>query len=159
VPARAVLTSRSANPIVLIDELDKATRGMSGTLFNSLASFLEVETSSRYRDVSLDAELDLSWCSFICTANDVTVLPDHLRDRFRILRVPQPRMVDLPLLAASVMEDMAREDEERAWDDPLAPDELMVIAKAWQAAGLSMRKLQQTVRATLEARDAYAMRH
>jgi ATP-dependent Lon protease len=160
VPARAVLTSRTANPIVFIDEIDKpAVNRNTGSLWSALLGFAEVESAKRYRDQGLDSELDLSACNFLCTANDVTVLPDHLRDRFRIIRIPQPRLVDLPLLAASVMEDLGREDEERAWDDPLAPDELQVIAKAWQAVGFSLRKLQSIVRATLEARDQFAMRH
>jgi ATP-dependent Lon protease len=160
VPARAVLQSKIANPIVMIDELDKsAERNHNGRLWESLLPFCDPETASRYRDVSLDAELDLSAVSYICTANDASVLPDMLKDRFRIVKVPQPRLVDLPLLAASVMADLSREDEERAWDNPLATDELMVIAKAWQKAGFSLRKLQKIVRATLEARDQHAMRH
>ncbi|MHC2844916.1 AAA family ATPase [Bradyrhizobium diazoefficiens] len=162
VPARAVLASRTGNPLVFIDELDKCSGGRSslnGSLTSALLPFLEAETAKSYRDQSLDCELDLSMASYICTANDVSVLPDYLRDRFRIVRVPAPRLVDLPLLAASIMEDLAREDVERVGDEPLAPDELMVIAKAWEKAGFSMRKLQKIVLATLEARDAYAMRH
>ncbi|MCS3893449.1 hypothetical protein M2171_002582 [Bradyrhizobium japonicum USDA 38] len=161
VPARAVLASRTANPLIFIDEVDKATRPGSpnGSLMTSLASFCDGETASRYRDQSLDCELDLSHAGFLCTANDVTVLPDYLKDRFRILRVPVPRLVDLPLLAGSIMDDLAREDAERAGDEPLAPDELLVIARAWERAGFSLRKLQAIIRATLEARDAHAMRH
>ena len=161
VPARAVLASRTANPIVFIDELDKCTPrgGANGSLFNALAPFLDGETASRYRDQSLDCELALGAINYICTANDASALPDFLRDRFRIVKVPAPRLVDLPLLAASVMEDLARENDERAGDGPLAVDELYVIAKAWEKAGFSMRKLQVIVRATLEARDAHAMRH
>ncbi|WP_161495815.1 AAA family ATPase [Bradyrhizobium japonicum] len=161
VPARAVLASRTANPLIFIDEIDKATRpgSQNGSLMNSLAPFIEAETARNYRDHSLDCELRLDACSYLCTANDVTVLPDFLRDRFRVVRVPAPRLVDLPLLAASIMEDIAREDAERVGDDPLAADELYVIAKAWEKAGFSMRKLQKIVCATLEARDAYAMRH
>ncbi|TWI70426.1 ATPase family protein associated with various cellular activities (AAA) [Bradyrhizobium huanghuaihaiense] len=162
VPARAVLASRTGNPLVFIDELDKCSGGrgsLNGSLTSALLPFLEVETAKSYRDQSLDCELDLSMASYICTANDVSLLPDYLRDRFRIVRVPAPRLVDLPLLASSVMEDLAREDPERAGDEPLAPDELMVIAKAWEKAGFSLRKLQAIIRATLEARDAHAMRH
>ncbi|SDJ74233.1 ATPase family associated with various cellular activities (AAA) [Bradyrhizobium sp. Rc2d] len=163
VPARAILASRTANPLVFIDEIDKCTRpgssSSSGSLMTSLAGFCDKETAKTYRDQSLDCELNLSEILYLCTANDVTVLPDFLRDRFRIVRVPAPRLVDLPLLAASIMEDLAREDAERVGDEPLAPDELMVIAKAWEKAGFSLRKLQAIVRATLEARDAHAMRH
>lgn len=51
--ARAVLASLTAKPIVFIDEIDKATRGgPSGSLFNSITGFLEIETAARYRDVS-----------------------------------------------------------------------------------------------------------
>jgi ATP-dependent Lon protease len=115
VPARAVLMSRTANPIVFIDEIDKAaTSNHLGSLNTSLLAFLESETAATYRDQSTDCEFDFSAISFICTANDVSKLPDHLRDRFRILKVPAPRLVDLPLLAARVMEDLAAEDAERA---------------------------------------------
>jgi hypothetical protein len=160
VPARAVLASRTANPIVMIDEIDKAASrdNINGSLYNALAGLLDAETSARFRDPSLDAELDLSAVGYLCTANDA-VLPDFLRDRFRIVKVPAPRLVDLPLLAASVMEDLGRENDERAWDGPLATDELQVIAKAWEKAGFSLRQLQKIVRATLEIRDQLAMRH
>jgi len=161
VPARAVLSSRTANPLVFIDEIDKCTpRGsQNGSLMNALTPFLEQETARTYRDQSLDCELRLDACSYICTANDVTVLPDYLKDRFRIVRVPAPRLVDLPLIAGSIMDELALEDPERAGDEPLATDELLVIAKAWERASFSIRKLQAIVRATLEARDACQMRH
>lgn len=164
VPARAVLQSRTANPLVFIDEIDKCSGGRgspNGSLTSALLPFLESETSSRYRDQSLDCELQLDHVSFLCTANDVTVLPDYLRDRFRIVRVPAPRLVDMPLLAASIVDDMLIEDGDE-WAGsvaPFAPDELRVMAKAWEARGFSMRALQKIVAATLEARDACQMRH
>lgn len=162
VPARAVLASMTANPLVFVDELDKATPrgGFNGNLFDALTSFLERETAKRWRDVSLDAEVDLGMCSYIATANDASVLPEHIRDRFRILKVPAPRLVDLPLIAGAIVDEMMLEgDEWAAHAAPFAPDELQVMAKAWRAAGLSVRKLQKIVAATLEARDAHAMRH
>ncbi|MGY0572801.1 AAA family ATPase [Bradyrhizobium sp. RDM12] len=161
VPARAVLASRTGNPLILVDELDKGSPrgGLNGTLWEALAGLTEAETAARFRDPSLDAELDLSGCLYLCTANDVSALPDFLRDRFRILKVPAPRLVDLPLLAGSIVDDMLKEDEWGGFVAPFAPDELQVMAKAWEKAKFSMRKLQKIVRATLEARDAHAMRH
>jgi ATP-dependent Lon protease len=121
--------------------------------------FLDSETSARYRDQSLDAELDLSRLSYIATANDDTRLPPPLRDRFRIIKVASPSLQFLPQLAAQVMRDLSIEDGSRSCDAPLADDELAIIGKAWSKAGFSMRKLQKIVSATLEARDQYAMRH
>jgi ATP-dependent Lon protease len=73
--------------------------------------------------------------------------------------VPAPTLAHLPALAASVMRDLAADDEARAGDEPLAGDELDVIGKTWKKAGFSMRSLQKIVAATLEARDSNAMRH
>ena len=160
VPARAVAQGKIANPVVLIDEIDKAAeRNWNGRLWDSMLPFLDRETAARYRDQSLDAELDLSRISYIATANSVEKLPAALKDRLRIVRVPDPGLQHLAPLAAQVMRDIAIEDEARAHDPPLAGDELAVIGKAWERAGLSMRKLQKIVAATLEARDSYAPRH
>jgi hypothetical protein len=160
VPARAVAQSKTANPTVLIDEIDKAAaRNWNGRLWDALLPFLDRETAGRYRDQSLDCELDLSMVSYVATANDATKLPSPLRDRFRIINIPAPTLQHLPALAAQVMRDLAIEDESRQADAPLAGDELAVIAKAWSRAGFSMRALQKIVGATLEARDSHAMRH
>jgi ATP-dependent Lon protease len=160
VPFRAVAQGRIANPVVFVDEVDKASKSTyHGRLVDSILPFCDVETARRYRDQSLDCEIDISMCSFIATANDATALPSPLKDRFRIVKVPSPTLAHLPQLAAQVMRDLAIEDEARQADPPLATDELAVIAKAWAKAGFSMRKLQKIVGATLEARDSYAPRH
>jgi ATP-dependent Lon protease len=107
----------------------------------------------------LDAELDLSAVSYVATANSVEKLPSPLRDRFRIVTVPSPTLAHLPQLAASVMRDLAAEDEVRVGDEPLALDELAIIGKAWAPTKFSMRALKKIVAATLEARDSYATKH
>jgi ATP-dependent Lon protease len=160
VPARAVQQSRTASPIVMIDEIDKAAeRNWNGRLWDALLPFCDAETASRYRDQSLDCELDLSHVSYIATANEVIKLPAPLRDRLRIIKVPTPTLAHLPHLARQVMRDLAIEDETRAHDAPLAGDELAIIGKAWERSKFSMRALQAIVSATLEARDSCAMRH
>jgi ATP-dependent Lon protease len=160
VPARAVAQSKTASPIVLVDEIDKAAeRNWNGRLWDAILPFLDVETACRYRDQSLDAEIDVSAISYLFTANDASKLPAPLKDRLRIIRVPSPTLAHLAPLAAQVMRDLAIEDEARAHDPPLASDELNVIGKAWARAGFSMRKLQKIILATLEARDSYAARH
>jgi ATP-dependent Lon protease len=160
VPAKAILQSRIANPFIMLDEIEKAGSGTyNGRLWDSLVPFLERETSARYRETGLDAELDLGWVSYIATANSVDALSGPLKDRFRILRVPTPTLEHLPALAAQVMADLARHDEDRLHDEPLAGDELAVIGRAWRAEQFSLRKLQRIVAATLEVRDACARRH
>jgi ATP-dependent Lon protease len=159
-PARAVNQTRIANPIVMIDEIDKAGRSSrNGRLWDALLPFMERETAARYRDVSLDAELDLSWITYVATANTIEDLPDPLKDRYRIVKIPAPTLRELPLLAANVLQELAVEAGEQGFFAPLAGDELEVIARAWQKAGFSIRSLQKIVAATIDARNATAPRH
>lgn len=61
VPTRAVGMSKSPTAIVMVDEIEKAGRSAhNGNLWNAMGPFLERETSSRYRDVGLDCEVNLS---------------------------------------------------------------------------------------------------
>jgi len=159
-PTRAVNQMRIANPIVMVDEIEKAgTSSRNGRLWDALLPFLERETATRYRDVSLDAELDLSWVSHIATANSIENLPDPLKDRYCIVKVPAPRLADLPGLAANVLQELAVESGEQGFVWALANDELAVIGRAWEKAGFSIRALQKIVAATLEVRNANAVRH
>ncbi|MGK7062866.1 AAA family ATPase [Bradyrhizobium sp. 1050_B9_N1_2] len=159
-PARAINQMRIANPILMVDEADKSgTSSHNGRLWDALLPFLERETAARFRDVSLDAELNLSFISYIATANSIESLPAPLIDRFRIVKVPAPQLSELPLLAANILQELAVENGEQGFVSPLAHDELEVIARAWEAAGFSIRKLQKILEATVEARNATAVRH
>jgi len=122
-PARAVNLTRVANPVVMVDEIEKTgTSSRNGRLWDALLPFLERETASRYRDVSLDCELDLSWISHIATANSTEGLPAPLKDRYRIVKVPAPELKHLPQLAAGVLKEIAIEAGEAEFASPLAPD-------------------------------------
>jgi hypothetical protein len=159
-PTRAVNQMRIANPIVMVDEIEKAgTSSRNGRLWDALLPFLERETAARYRDVSLDAELDLSWVSHVATANSIENLPDPLKDRYRIVKVPAPRLADLPQLAANVLQELAVEAGEQGFVWSLADDELEVIGRAWEKAGFSIRNLQRIVAATLDVRNATSVKH
>jgi ATP-dependent Lon protease len=159
-PARAINQTRISNPVVLIDEIDKAgTSTRNGRLWNVLLPFLERETARAYRDVSLDAVLDLSWISHIATANSIEELPAPLQDRYRIVKIEAPRLADLPALAANVLRELAIENGEERFVWPLAADEIEVIGRAWEKAGFSIRKLQKIVAGTVTARNATAVRH
>jgi hypothetical protein len=159
VPLQAVAEARIANPVLLIDEVDKSGRGQSGALTDSLMPFLEVETSRAYPDPCFETEADLSFVNYVMTANDDTKLPSPLRDRVRVIRVPAPGVEHLESLARSIMADLALElNIPPAFLHDLAPDELDVVRRAWGDNG-SVRRLQKIIRGTITARDQHAVRH
>jgi ATP-dependent Lon protease len=160
-PLIVVAEFKVANPIVMIDEVDKASVGYyHGNLATALMPFLEKETARAYPDVGLDIEANLSAVCYAMTANDDTKLPSPLRDRCRIIRVPSPDIEHLPGLAASILRDIAVERNiDARWLAPLAGDELEIAAKAWSASDRSVRKLQKIINATVTAREECAARH
>jgi len=160
-PLTVVAETKVANPILLVDEVDKsASGGNHGTLQASLMPFLERETAASYPDVGLEIEADLSHVCYAFTCNDDTRLQAPLRDRVRVIRIPSPGVEHVALLAASILTDIAVDRAMPAsFLPPLAPDELSVVAKAWQGSDGSVRKLQKIISATVTARDAAASRH
>jgi hypothetical protein len=140
-PLQAVAEARIANPVMLIDEVDKAGRGSSGCLTDSLMPFLEAETARAYPDPCFEIEADLSFVNYVMTANDDTKLPSPLRDRLRIVRVPTPGIEHIESLARSIMADLAVEmNVPAAFLTPLAPDELAVVARMWSENGSNCKR-------------------
>lgn len=155
----AIAQGRQANPVVLLDELEKAaTRSDYGRLWDCLLGLLEPETSARYPDPALQTELDLSHVSYIATANSVDPLPTPLRDRFRTITFPTPKDGDLDALLPAVIVDIARERGlDTCWISPLGTRERHAIAKIWR--GGSVRRLRRVVEIVLREKDANATRN
>jgi len=83
----------TANPLVVLDEIDKAARRQSSREIDPLAqlySVLERETARRIADVSLDIELDASLVTYIATANSLATLDTALLSRFEVIAVGLP---------------------------------------------------------------------
>lgn len=158
-PFLAVAQGKIANPLVLIDEIEKAaTRTDYGRLWDCLLGFLEPETSERYPDPALQTNLDLSHTSFVATANSLDTLPGPLRDRFRVITFPKPSAKHLDGLLPAVIADLAKERSLDAnWVPPLDGAEHAEVARLWR--GGSVRRLRRVVEAILRQRDLRATRN
>ncbi|MHB8267122.1 AAA family ATPase [Bradyrhizobium sp.] len=161
-PSKAIARTRVANPCLFIDEIDKAggSADRNGTVLDCLAPFLDPETAVAYPDTSLDLEINLAGICYLLTANTLSRLPDPLFDRLRVLRVPRPGIKDLPPLSKSVLRALAVESgDDPRWIQPLDGEELEIVGRTWSAGGMSIRRLQRILRATVEARAVCAIRH
>jgi ATP-dependent Lon protease len=85
-----VVLGQYANPVLLLDEIDKASKRREGDALASLHSLLEPVTSEHVRDISLDFEFNASRVTWIATANELDRVPQSLRSRFHEFWIEQP---------------------------------------------------------------------
>jgi ATP-dependent Lon protease len=158
-PLLAIAQAKIGNPLVLLDELEKAgTRSDYGRLWDCLLGFLDSETSCRYPDPALQVSLDVSQVSFVATANTLDPLPAPIRDRFRVVTFPKPGAHDLDALLPAVTAGLARERGlDRGWILPLDGAERAAVARHWR--GGSVHRLRRIVDAILRNRDLHATRN
>lgn len=158
-PFLAIARSGIANPVMLIDEIEKAgTRSDYGRFWDCLLGLLEPETSSRYPDPALQIPIDLSHVSYVATANALDPIPTPLRDRLRIVAFPSPTLNDLDALLSTLMKSLAAERGlDSRWITSADAVERTFIASAW--SGGSVRRLRHVLEAVIRARDRAAQRH
>lgn len=77
----------TANPLVLIDEIDKLGRGHAGDPASAMLELLDPEQNANFLDHYLDVPIDLSKVLFVCTANVVENIPGPLLDRMEVISI------------------------------------------------------------------------
>ncbi|KAK4382672.1 Lon protease, mitochondrial [Sesamum angolense] len=77
----------TANPLVLIDEIDKLGRGHAGDPASAMLELLDPEQNANFLDHYLDVPIDLSKVLFVCTANVVEMIPNPLLDRMEVISI------------------------------------------------------------------------
>lgn len=83
-------TTKTENPLVLIDEIDKIGKGVeqgSGDPSSAMLELLDPEQNANFMDYYLDVPVDLSNVLFICTANITDTIPGPLLDRMELIEM------------------------------------------------------------------------
>lgn len=154
-PAMAMLRTGTGNPVIIIDEVEKAACSDMGDPVATLLGLLERSTAGRYFDGCLAAEIDLSHVNWVLTTNRVDSLPAPLLSRMDVVEVFGPGPEHAETVLAALWRDVAR-------DLGLPPSSLPRLEAAAEAALLRLfrntRSLRR-LRRVIETLVAVSARH
>lgn len=134
----------TANPVFVVDELDKASAEARSPPANALYQLLEPETAKRFCDQScLHVKLDARRISWIVTANYLSAIPIPILSRLTTFHVPAPTGAERIRIAHTIYRDLRAQ---MAWGrrfDPVLPQR---TAKALAGAAGSVRPMKTLLR-------------
>ena len=142
-----------ANPVVLLDEIDKSVQAglRQGDPLAQLHAALEEQTARRLRDVSVDVEFDASLVVYIATANSLAGIGLPLLSRFDVFAVRPPTPSEAVEMARELVSLVLRQ---LSLDGRLRVHRRVHYVLARMTPRLAMRTFRQLVaQAVHEGRD------
>ncbi|WP_194721233.1 AAA family ATPase [Noviherbaspirillum malthae] len=135
--AERLVRGKFANPVVLLDEVEKATGSTQSDPMAALYQLLEPETSRAFHDEFIDVDLDASQVFWVLTANSLDGIPEALLSRMAVYDVPSPTPEQSAVIAQRVYDGLLKELRLKNVDEDL-PDN--VLDKLSDVSPREMRK-------------------
>ena len=143
-----------ANPVMVVDEIDKAGGEHAYDPLGSLYSLLEHDTAHSFIDEFAEVPIDASQVIWVATANDARAIPDPILNRVNVFEIEAPDEAAARQIAAKLYRSIRAD---HAWGqrfDPEPSDDVLSAMAHW--APREMRRALMTAfgNAKLDGRDA-----
>ena len=119
--AERLVRGKYANPVVVLDEVEKATGSSQSDPLAALYQLLEPETARTFRDEFIDLEIDASQIFWVLTANSTDGIPAPLLNRMAIYEVPSPTPEQAAGIAQRIYGALLRELKLTRFPERLTP--------------------------------------
>ena len=151
-PALIMSQHRTANPIALIEEIDKAgSSAQHDDPVAALMMMIEPGTARQFWDRCLLAPVDVSHVNWIFTSNTLEGLSPAMRSRLDIVAVEGPAPEHFPILLRNLLHEIARQWGLSPWQLPdLAPGAEELLSQRF-GKHRSVRRLEREFRAAMAA--------
>ena len=83
----SLIKSKSMNPVILLDEVDKLSKDYKGDPASALLDLLDTNQNSNFVDNYIEEKINLNNVTWILTANDINLIPPVLQDRLEIIHL------------------------------------------------------------------------
>lgn len=135
---------KTINPIILLDELEKAGGDSRYGVMNSLLPLLERYTAKKFKDECIPLEIDASYIVWFATANDLDKLTAPIKSRFDIFSVPNPTPVQRKSLIKGIYKTVRENNTWGSYFDEVLPEDSLDVLANLMAPGAA-RDLRKSI--------------
>jgi ATP-dependent Lon protease len=135
--AQTLIEGEYANPVVVLDEVDKAGGDARYDPMGALYTLLERDTARDFKDELIDVDIDASHILWVATANDESAIPEPILNRMNVYEIDRPDAEGSRRIALSVYREIL---DAHRWPFPPEPAD-NVLEKLAAIPPRDMRKL------------------
>src|SRR3989344_2459202 len=121
----ALVEGEYANPVIVVDEIDKASSGAQYDPLGALYSLLEYDTAQSFTDEFAEVAIDASQVIWITTANDTRGIPHPILNRMNVFEVEAPTLEQARTIARSLYQGIRAGHDWGRLLDPEPTDDVL----------------------------------
>ena len=129
-----------ANPVIVVDEIDKASADAQYDPLGSLYSLLEHDTAQNFVDEFAEVPIDASQVIWITTANDERAIPEPILNRMNVFEIQPPSPEAARRIAGNLYQAIRREHD---WGARFEPEPRADVLD--QLANLAPREMRRAL--------------